>query len=257
MRSLPSCLGGGDLDGDLYNIITLPALHPERCVVPAAYTPAVKKTTDYPCTIHDVADFIVDFINSDIIGLIAIQHLIISDQSPKGVEDPRCILLAELHSDAVDFPKSGTPVPLGKVPKLLLKIKPDWSAGEMSSDTAKFHKSAKALGQLYRAVQLTDPHGKDDPKSRGISKVDVDRLLRSMDASVRRRRNPISSRLRGIVGRYVDMDYTDDMLQAAKAQFVQYEMELRHICASHNLSQKPLKEAEAFVGTITAKSSQP
>lgn len=39
-----------------------------------------------------------------VLGLIAINWLIIADQSEKGIFDPDCLTLSQLHSDAVDYP---------------------------------------------------------------------------------------------------------------------------------------------------------
>jgi len=67
-RPIPSCLGGGDLDGDVYNLIplaTLPDFLPERLHRPASYDPAPKKFLDRPSTMDDVADFVMEYINSD------------------------------------------------------------------------------------------------------------------------------------------------------------------------------------------------
>lgn len=86
-RSLPSCLGGGDLDGDDYNIILdvsalvtpfqigfrschltsilcKPTLlpDPERIVKPGEYQGLPNKTTLTPCTVADVADFVIDYV---------------------------------------------------------------------------------------------------------------------------------------------------------------------------------------------------
>lgn len=72
-RSLPQSLGGGDLDGDLYNIILLHDLFPERTVEPAAYEPTKLRTLERPCTINDVADFVVDYFMNDHLGLIAVE----------------------------------------------------------------------------------------------------------------------------------------------------------------------------------------
>lgn len=65
-RPLPSCLGGGDLDGDTYNVTDLPDLHPPQNFPPAAYEPAPRKTLTQPSTMDDVADFVADYINSDV-----------------------------------------------------------------------------------------------------------------------------------------------------------------------------------------------
>lgn len=57
-RPLPSCLGGGDLDGDVYNLTTMPELRPRRTYEPASYVAAKKKLLTRPCTMADVADFV-------------------------------------------------------------------------------------------------------------------------------------------------------------------------------------------------------
>lgn len=70
-RPVPSCLGGGDLDGDVYNLIPLndlPGFWPTKSHPPAQYDPAPKKELDYPSTMVDVADFVMEYINSDVSG---------------------------------------------------------------------------------------------------------------------------------------------------------------------------------------------
>lgn len=65
-RPLPSCLGGGDLDGDLYNVTTRRDLLPRRTYKPASYDPVQKKLVDHESTMDDVADFVAEFISSDV-----------------------------------------------------------------------------------------------------------------------------------------------------------------------------------------------
>jgi hypothetical protein len=50
-RSLPSCLGGGDLDGDLFTVIGLPELVPKRTRIhpPASYLPPEMRKLDRDC----------------------------------------------------------------------------------------------------------------------------------------------------------------------------------------------------------------
>jgi len=75
-RSLPSCLTGGDLDGDDYNLILEPAPHPHQSTSkPSEYTNAKIKTTSSPCTIADVADSVINCIKSDLLSYISILHL--------------------------------------------------------------------------------------------------------------------------------------------------------------------------------------
>lgn len=68
-RSLPSCLGGGDLDGDEYNVIPLndlPEFLPSKFADPSEYEPAQRKELDHPCQHEDVASFVMDYITSDV-----------------------------------------------------------------------------------------------------------------------------------------------------------------------------------------------
>jgi len=68
-RPVPSCLGGGDLDGDVYNVIPLkdlPEFTPEAIYAPASYEAAPKRLLDRPSTMADVAEFVMEYINSDV-----------------------------------------------------------------------------------------------------------------------------------------------------------------------------------------------
>ena len=65
-RSLPSCLGGGDLDGDEYNVTNYGPFVKIKCQGAAAYNSAPRKETSEKCTMHDVAEFLTDYIISDV-----------------------------------------------------------------------------------------------------------------------------------------------------------------------------------------------
>ncbi len=109
-RDLPSQLSGGDLDGDLYHIIYDPALRPTSIEEPANY-PRVQQADLVPrVERHHMADFFIQFMENDRLGWIATLHQTLADQKPRGTLDPSCILLADKHSTAVDFSKTGIPV---------------------------------------------------------------------------------------------------------------------------------------------------
>jgi RNA-dependent RNA polymerase len=93
---------------------------------------------------------------SQVLGLIAINWRIIADQSDKFIFDEDCMTLAQLHSDAVDYPKGATPVPLEKIPKLKFKARPDWNRPEIMNDSksADYYESPRAIGRLFRAIEL-------------------------------------------------------------------------------------------------------
>ncbi|KAK4640048.1 hypothetical protein QC761_0087900 [Podospora bellae-mahoneyi] len=117
-RDLSSILSGGDLDGDIYNIIWDEAIVSQV----RSFSPA-----DYPCLpivelgrkveAADMIDFFVDFISQDCLGVIATWHMILADLAPQGTHDSDCVKLAELHSQAVEFSKTGRAVNLRELPK--------------------------------------------------------------------------------------------------------------------------------------------
>ena len=109
-RDLPSQLSGGDLDGDLYNIIYENTLYPPSTAIPASYE--IQKPIDIQRTIQtsDMTEFFIDFMKNDQLGRVAILHQIFADMQPQGTLDPKCIQLAKLHSTAVDFSKTGISV---------------------------------------------------------------------------------------------------------------------------------------------------
>jgi hypothetical protein len=116
-RDLPSQLSGGDLDGDLYNVLwDLDAL-PQKQFPPADYPRVNPKTLDRDVTQHDIAEFFVNFMKNDNLGLIATRHKIMADFQVEGTQNSTCISLAGLHSAAVDYSKTGQPVALEEIPK--------------------------------------------------------------------------------------------------------------------------------------------
>ncbi|KIY65187.1 RdRP-domain-containing protein [Cylindrobasidium torrendii FP15055 ss-10] len=151
-RPLPSMLGGGDLDGDLFNVLTDERLIPPRECQPGEYKPAdPPEPLNRPAEMTDVADFVCNYILNDVVGQIASRHLEISDFSPQGVFDEKCLKLAELASHAVDFTKSGVPVNRWEIPRTETRFKPDFMARE---DEMHVYKSRKALGEMFRAVPV-------------------------------------------------------------------------------------------------------
>lgn len=109
-RDLPSQLSGGDLDGDLYNIIHDTTLYPTRIAAPADYPTQDPIDIEREVNRKDMTDFFIKFMENDQLGRIATTHQILADQKPDGTFDQDCILLADLHSTAVDFSKTGIPV---------------------------------------------------------------------------------------------------------------------------------------------------
>lgn len=116
-RDLPSKLSGGDLDGDLYNIIWDQDAIPAMVYEAADYPRVTPEPLGRSVTREDMANWFVDFMRSDVLGMIATRHLILADKHHEGTVSGDCIKLAGLHSTAVDFSKTGIPVAREDIPK--------------------------------------------------------------------------------------------------------------------------------------------
>ena len=78
----------------------------------------------------------------EVVGLIAKNWLIITDQSNKGVLDQDCM----------------RPVAQSDIPKLHFQEKPDWNAPEtVSPDSSKYYRSSRAIGRLLGDIDLRLP----------------------------------------------------------------------------------------------------
>jgi hypothetical protein len=62
---------------------------------------------------------------TDLLGKLSISHLQLSDQKTAGTLDMQCLLLADLASKAVDYPKTGIPVVEREIPRIP-PFKPDF-----------------------------------------------------------------------------------------------------------------------------------
>jgi len=238
-RSLPSMLGGGDLDGDIYNLILNPDLFPLRTAEAGSYKGLGHKTTLDPCTVADVADFVIDYIQSDLVGYISILHLRIADLN--GPDCGECMQLAEKASHAVDFPKTGTRVAFNDLPKADRK-KPDYlsSEGTNLEKSQNYYPSKKVLGALFRRVPMEDhfPRKYDNP-------TDYEKVLTALSAL-----DPPSLGLSSL-----DMP-PDDLMDEMRHKIWEYSRQLMVIAKTHTLSKSPtayLTEAELVSGTIQAK----
>ncbi|GBC02547.1 hypothetical protein RclHR1_04680008 [Rhizophagus clarus] len=146
-RDIPSQCSGGDLDGDDFTIIYDERLIPKkRNVEPMSYTAPKPETVD-EVTMKDIQSFFVNYILSDQLGIIANSHLAKADYFESGAFHGQCIRLAQLHSEAVDFPKTGKPAILS--PGLRANTFPDF----MEKDDKPTYRSNKILGILYRSIK--------------------------------------------------------------------------------------------------------
>jgi len=201
-----------------------------------------------------------------VLGLVAINWLIIADQSPESIFDKDCMTLAQLHSDAVDYPKSSTPVPHAKIPRLKFKAKPDWNQPETMNDSKStdYYLSKRAIGRLFREIELPalDIVQRVSRMQRKKLHEEEDDLLVAQFGRVSLRDDDqIDVAVYGRISQFIDADVVDpDDRTRAFVLFDMYIADLKTICASHTISYRRdamLTEEEAVVGTIVAKTSQP
>jgi len=76
----------------------------------------------------------------------------LADQSPHGIFDKRCLKLAQLHSIAVDFPK--TSVPAGMPRDVKARLYPDY----MGKTDETSYISDRVIGKMFRAVAEPPKH---------------------------------------------------------------------------------------------------
>jgi len=178
-RDLPSQLSGGDLDGDLYNVVWDRTLIPKTTCLAADYPKVTPAVLDREVTAKDMSDFFVKFMETDQLGMLCNIHLQLADHLPDGTFSPECIMLAGMSSTAVDYSKTGIPVNMQECPKYE-RCRPDFMAPsprvyvsdegyigfedeETAEDEAfedldmekrpmRYYASYKALGYLYRAI---------------------------------------------------------------------------------------------------------
>ncbi|SPO31371.1 related to RNA-dependent RNA polymerase [Ustilago trichophora] len=178
-RPLQSMLSGGDLDGDEYLLCEDERLFPKRSESPGQYKNVAPRSLARPCTFEDLADFFVDYVINDQVGLVSTFHLHIADKSELHSMDPDCVKLAQLHAKAVDYRKTGQAVHRKDVPMPPFgSSRPDFLAQRPAGPG--IYPSTRALGRLFRAIpeQHTDtPHGSTPAWARGEGKASALSLI--------------------------------------------------------------------------------
>ncbi|CAI2178873.1 1603_t:CDS:2 [Funneliformis geosporum] len=149
-RDIPSECSGGDLDGDDFTIIYDERLMPKiRNHEPMNYEAPKPDLVDKVTMTH-IKQFFVNYILSDQLGMIANAHLAKADASESGAFHGQCIRLAQLHSEAVDFPKTGRPAIFP--PELRARSFPDF----MEKSDKNSYESKKVLGIMYRSIEVAE-----------------------------------------------------------------------------------------------------
>ena len=125
------------------------------------YEAPPKKIVQGPIQIHHMTEFVAEYIRFDQLGVIDNAHKAHADCDEGGVESSLCLKLAELHSLAVDAPKTGEWPEMPKEAKVL-KF-PDFM---MKSDKPSYP-SDKVLGKLYRECRaFKDSIGREVPRKK-------------------------------------------------------------------------------------------
>ncbi|RLM62177.1 putative RNA-dependent RNA polymerase SHL2 [Panicum miliaceum] len=149
VRPHPNEESGSDLDGDVYFVTWDENLVPPRkqSWTPMDYSPVHARQLLQGVRQHDIIDFFLRNMVSEILGPISNAHVVHADRSKYGAMDDKCIQLAELAATAVDFPKTGKIVTMP--PFLRPQEYPDF----MGKEDDISYKSEKILGRLYRSIQ--------------------------------------------------------------------------------------------------------
>ena len=138
---------------------------------PMDYETLQKKEEPGPITVGHMTKHMVDYIRFDQLGVIDNAHKVLADKKANGVESDICLQLAEIHSLAVDAPKTGK---WPEMPSdLFIRDYPDFM---MKSDKPVYQ-SERVLGDLYRKCR-SFKENITEPTSRGIHrKLHVDEVL--------------------------------------------------------------------------------
>ena len=185
--------------------------------------------------------------------------------------DPACLALASLHSIAVDYPKTGLPVQLDRIPRFKRAEKPDWNAPEVGSTPGKYYESQSFIGRLFREIELSPPRpvaldnnsmftqcGSPDLQAQHrysslqLNAVEMFTRFKSEDA--------IETAVHALVSKYIGAEATncdDEYTQDIWLLFQDYVSQLRATCMAFSLAQgrgmdAMLTEDEIIVGTILA-----
>ncbi|URE25807.1 RNA-dependent RNA polymerase [Musa troglodytarum] len=175
-RPHPNECSGGDLDGDLYFICWDKNLIPPETDTPMDYTPRRPRLMDHDVTLEEIQKFFVDYMINDTLGVISTTHLIYADSEPMKARSPKCLELANLHSEAVDFAKTGAPAEMPRVlrPKEFPDFMERW-------DRSTFI-SPGVIGKLYRAASIHFEDLSSDATFSKVSAYDYDLQVEGFEA---------------------------------------------------------------------------
>lgn len=101
---------------------------------------------------QEIQKFFVDYMINDTLGAISTAHLVLADREPDKARSQKCLELANLHSIAVDFAKTGAPAEMPRV------LKPKEFPDFMERIEKPMYTSNGVLGKLYHAILGSATH---------------------------------------------------------------------------------------------------
>ncbi|KAJ5652195.1 hypothetical protein N7507_009621 [Penicillium longicatenatum] len=153
-RDLASMCSGGDLDGDDYMVLWDQDLIPQNWfMTPMKYSSNKAPDMDHDVTVDEITSFFVTYMKNDSLPRIAHAHMAHADRLNGGVRETKCQQLAKLHSDAVDYVKTGS------VANMDRDLEPrQWPhfMEKKHKRPEQIYQSRKILGQIYDAVETKD-----------------------------------------------------------------------------------------------------
>nr|AZW07573.1 RNA-dependent RNA polymerase [Branchiostoma lanceolatum]AZW07574.1 RNA-dependent RNA polymerase [Branchiostoma lanceolatum] len=204
-RPHPNEMSGGDLDGDQFFVTWYPGLVFQRQNAdPMDFSSPHNKKELSSVKTHDIEDFIVEYIANDRLGQIANAHLAFAHTVKGGIFSSRCLRLAEKHSDAVDFPKTGVCPSLEKKERPLEY--PDFMGKKKGKTTRR---SESVQGKMYRECQMIErvcSHLHKD-KDTGSQTIEIDPAFFHQDykkyaVSSREARDKYNEKLQDLMSQY-------------------------------------------------------
>ncbi|CAB3407561.1 unnamed protein product [Caenorhabditis bovis] len=166
-RPHPDEMAGSDLDGDEYSVIWDSELFFDGNEKAFDFV-STKNNAEFKIEEMDklMHEFYVHFMEQDSIGMVASNHLHLSDHY--GIDSKVCMNLATKLTQALDFAKSGTaPDPLTRkwqfdaenlvaIPPEVAERQPDFSAPQERAVSRPIYYSTSLLGSIFRELMSID-----------------------------------------------------------------------------------------------------
>jgi len=145
-RPQPNEMAGADLDGDLYWTTWHPDLIIQDNHQPMDFPKVPSEQLDHQPTQQELIEYFCNYVMNDRLGIIANAHLALADSEEDGIFADKCLRLAELHSEAVDFPKTG------HFPSVEMELRPTKYPDFMKKEDEAHYESERILGKMYQVV---------------------------------------------------------------------------------------------------------